>query len=35
MKEQRGFQAVRQMINRETGQGAAGTVWADQESMQA
>jgi heme-degrading monooxygenase HmoA len=23
------------MITRETGQGAAGTVWADQESMQA
>ncbi len=35
MKEQPGFQAVRQMINRETGQGAVGTVWADHESMQA
>jgi heme-degrading monooxygenase HmoA len=35
MKEQPGFQSVRQMINRETGQGAVGTVWADQKSMQA
>jgi heme-degrading monooxygenase HmoA len=34
MKEQPGFQAVRQLINRETGQGAVGTVWADQMSMQ-
>jgi heme-degrading monooxygenase HmoA len=35
MKEQPGFQAVRQMIDRETGEGAVGTVWADQQSMKA
>lgn len=35
IKDQPGFQAVRQMINRETGQGAVGTVWADQKAMQA
>jgi heme-degrading monooxygenase HmoA len=35
MKEQPGFQTVRQLINRETGQGAVGTVWADQKSMLA
>ena len=34
MKEQPGFRAVRQMINRETGEGRVGTVWADPESMQ-
>jgi heme-degrading monooxygenase HmoA len=30
-----GFQSVRQMINRSTGEGAVGTVWADDESLQA
>ena len=33
MKGQPGFRAVRQMINRETGEGGVGTVWADHESM--
>jgi heme-degrading monooxygenase HmoA len=35
IKEQPGFQAVRQLINRETGEGDVGTWWADQKSMQA
>src|SRR6266496_1847338 len=30
-----GFVAVRNMIDRATGAGAVGTVWADEESMQA
>jgi heme-degrading monooxygenase HmoA len=30
-----GFQSVRQMINRSTGEGVVGTVWADDESLQA
>jgi heme-degrading monooxygenase HmoA len=30
-----GFQAVRQLINRDTGEGAVGTVWADESSLQA
>lgn len=34
MKKQPGFLALRQLLNRETGQGAVGTVWADAESMQ-
>lgn len=34
IKEQPGFRAVRQMINRETGQGTVGTVWANEDSMQ-
>ncbi len=29
-----GFQSVRQMINRSTGEGVVGTVWADDESLQ-
>jgi heme-degrading monooxygenase HmoA len=30
-----GFRAVRQMVNRQTGEGMAGTVWADQAAMDA
>lgn len=30
-----GFQAVRQLINRTTGEGAVGTVWADEASLRA
>jgi heme-degrading monooxygenase HmoA len=30
-----GFRAVRQMINRQTGEGMVGTVWADQAAMEA
>jgi heme-degrading monooxygenase HmoA len=30
-----GFQSVRQMINRSTGEGVVGTVWADDDSMRA
>jgi heme-degrading monooxygenase HmoA len=29
-----GFQSVRQMINRSTGEGVVGTIWADDESLQ-
>jgi heme-degrading monooxygenase HmoA len=35
IKENAGFLAVRHMINRKTGEGAVGTVWADQASMEA
>ena len=28
-----GFQSVRQMINRSTGEGVVGTIWADDESL--
>ena len=30
-----GFQSLRQMINRATGEGVVGTVWADEESLNA
>jgi heme-degrading monooxygenase HmoA len=30
-----GFMGVRQLINRETGEGSVGTVWADEASLQA
>ncbi len=30
-----GFQALRNMINRETGEGIVGSVWRDQEAMKA
>ena len=30
-----GFRAVRNMINRQTGEGIVGTVWADEDSMKA
>jgi heme-degrading monooxygenase HmoA len=30
-----GFRAVRQMINRQTGEGVVGTIWADRASMEA
>lgn len=30
-----GFRAVRQMINRQTGEGVVGTVWADKAAMEA
>ncbi len=29
-----GFQSVRQMINRSSGEGVVGTIWADDESLQ-
>jgi hypothetical protein len=29
-----GLQGVRQLINRHTGQGSVGTVWADQASLE-
>jgi heme-degrading monooxygenase HmoA len=32
LKAQPGFQTLRHMINRETGQGIVGAVWADQKS---
>jgi hypothetical protein len=35
LKAQPGFQAARNMINRETGEGAVGTIWADAESLDA
>ena len=35
MKAQPGFVAVRNMIDRSTGEGAVGSVWADEESMRA
>ncbi|HWW52242.1 MAG TPA: hypothetical protein VNY84_00625 [Acidimicrobiales bacterium] len=35
IKSAPGFQAVRQLINRETGEGAVGTVWADEASLKA
>ena len=30
-----GLLALRQLVNRTTGQGTVGTVWTDEESMQA
>lgn len=30
-----GFQSLRHLINRSSGEGAVGTVWADDESLQA
>jgi heme-degrading monooxygenase HmoA len=30
-----GFQSIRQMINRATGEGVVGTIWTDQDSLQA
>ncbi|MBV9661506.1 MAG: hypothetical protein JO337_10140 [Acidimicrobiales bacterium] len=35
MKKAKGFLAVRNMINRDTGGGRVGTLWADDESVQA
>jgi heme-degrading monooxygenase HmoA len=35
MKATPGFLAVRNMVNRSTGEGTVGTVWADEESMRA
>ena len=35
IKASAGFQAVRNMINRETGQGLVGTAWANQGAMNA
>lgn len=35
MKAAPGFRAVRVMINRQTGEGGTGSVWADKASMQA
>ena len=35
IKANAGFQAVRNMINRKTGHGLVGTVWADQDTMKA
>src|SRR2546421_3936299 len=35
LKAQPGFVAVRNMIDRSTGEGAVGSVWADEESMRA
>jgi heme-degrading monooxygenase HmoA len=35
MKAQAGLQAVRNMINRQTGDGIVGSVWADEESLAA
>ena len=35
IKANAGFQAVRQMINRATGEGVVGTVWADEASLKA
>lgn len=34
-KANAGFQSVRNMINRETGHGLVGTVWANQDAMKA
>ena len=35
IKASAGFQAVRNMTNRETGQGLVGTAWANQDAMKA
>lgn len=35
IKANDGFQALRNMINRETGEGIVGSVWRDQEAMKA
>lgn len=35
LKAQAGFCAVRNMVNRQTGEGMAGTVWADRACMDA
>jgi heme-degrading monooxygenase HmoA len=35
IKASAGFQAVRNMTNRETGQGLVGTAWASQDAMKA
>jgi quinol monooxygenase YgiN len=35
MKARPGFLAVRQLIDRSTGQGRAGSVWADEDSLSA
>jgi heme-degrading monooxygenase HmoA len=35
LKAQPGFVAIRNMIDRSTGEGAVGSVWADEKSMQA
>ena len=35
LKATSGFLAVRNMIDRSTGEGAVGTIWADEKSMQA
>jgi len=35
IKANAGFQAVRNMINRKTGDGIVGTVWANQAAMKA
>ena len=35
IKANSGYQALRNMINRETGNGIVGAVWRDQESMKA
>lgn len=35
MKSAPGFLAVRQLINRSTGEGRVGTVWADEDSLAA
>jgi heme-degrading monooxygenase HmoA len=35
MKARPGFLAVRNMIARSTGEGVVGTIWADEQSMQA
>ena len=35
IKANAGFQSIRNMMNRETGHGLVGTVWADQDAMKA
>ena len=35
LKAAKGFQAVRFMVDRTTGDGATGTIWADEESMRS
>lgn len=35
IKANAGFQALRNMINRDSGEGLVGTVWKDEESMRA
>lgn len=35
IKANPGFRALRNMINRQTGQGIVGTVWADRQAMEA
>lgn len=35
LKATQGFVAVRNMVNRSTGEGTVGTIWADEQSMQA